>query len=214
MLELEAKQQTKISSWVTATWDEFAKITADPAYAKARCYYNNGQMRIETMPVGADHASDNGIIHFAIGLFCTLRGIPHKGLINCSYRKNGIREFQPDISYYLNENLQSAPFGSSVVNLDRTPVPDLVIEISHTTLADDKEAKLLLYQDVSVPEYWLVNVEKMEILAFKIADRDREKITQSQVLSGLEISILEQALQRSRQSDQSKTGAWLLSQFQ
>ncbi|MEB3338934.1 MAG: hypothetical protein VKJ46_15800 [Leptolyngbyaceae bacterium] len=38
-------------------------------------------------------------------------------------------------------------------------------------------------------------------------------LRQSQVLSGLKLEILEQALQRSRQENQSATTAWLMEQF-
>jgi hypothetical protein len=92
--------------------------TEDPAYAKAKGYYYNGQMRIETMGVGPDRASDNTILVFAVNLFCTLKGIPLKGLTNCSYRKPGVRESQPDISYYIGARAKLAPQGSSIVNLN------------------------------------------------------------------------------------------------
>lgn len=36
----------------------------------------------------------------------------------------------------------------------------------------------------------------------------------SQVLPGLRIAVLEEALRRSREVDQSQVGTWLLSQFQ
>ena len=47
---------------MVATWEEFIAMADDPAYNKAKCYYRNGQMRIETMSVGPDHARDNGSI--------------------------------------------------------------------------------------------------------------------------------------------------------
>ena len=58
--------------WVVATWEEFIAMADDPAYSKAKCYYRNGQMRIETMSVGPDRARDNAIALLAINLFCTI----------------------------------------------------------------------------------------------------------------------------------------------
>ncbi len=69
MVQLQPKLLT--NTWVTATWDEYLRISNDPAYAKAKGYYFNGQMRVE-MGVGPDHASENTIIILAIGLFCGL----------------------------------------------------------------------------------------------------------------------------------------------
>ena len=209
------KDKLITDTWVTATWDEFIEISEDPAYQKARCYYYNGQMRIETMAVGPDRANDNGIIYLAVNLFCTFKAIPHRGLVNCSYRKTGVRECQPDISYYLRERVQSAPTGSSVVDLDQFSPPNLAIEIADTTLSDDKGEKRLLYEELKVDEYWVVDVQKAQILAFEIlADGGSRRIYQSQALPGLAISVLEEALERSRQPDQSQVGTWLLTQLQ
>ncbi len=50
MSGLKTKLPTDI--WVAATWEEFIAMADDPAYCKAKCYYRNGQMRIETRSVG------------------------------------------------------------------------------------------------------------------------------------------------------------------
>ena len=86
-------------TWVAATWEEFIAMADDPAYNKAKCYYRNGQMRIETMSVGPNRARDNAIALLAINLFCTIKGIAVNGFNKCSYRKTGVRECQPDVSY-------------------------------------------------------------------------------------------------------------------
>lgn len=74
--------QTKllIDEWVTATWDEYLQITADPELAKASCYYFNGQLRIEMTPQGYDHSADNLSIGFAVNLVIGCQGIPASGV--------------------------------------------------------------------------------------------------------------------------------------
>ncbi len=47
-----------------------------------------------------------------------------------------------------------------------------------------------------------------------MVEQGSKHIQESQVLRGLEISILEVALRRSREMSQSEVGTWLLSQFQ
>lgn len=116
MNELQIKLPT--DTWVIATWDEYIEAISDPHLEKAKSYYDDGQLRIEMPPVGFDHASDNTIIIFAVNLFCTLKGIPLKGLTNCSYRKIGVRECQPDVSYYIGERAKLALTGTSVVDLN------------------------------------------------------------------------------------------------
>ena len=202
-------------TWVVATWDEFIQTIEDPAYQKAKGYYYYGRMRIETMSVGPDHAKDNGIIAIAVTLFAALKGIPLNCLDNCSYRKTGVRECQPDVSYYIGERAQMVPTGTAIANLDITPPPDIAIEISDSTLADDKGEKRLLYEDIKVAEYWIVDVQQAEIIAFEIiSSGGSRRITQSQILPGLEMAVLEETLRRSRQMAHSQVVAWLLTQFQ
>ena len=101
------------------------------------------------------------------------------------------------------------------VALDITPPPDIAIEISDTTLSDDKGEKRLLYEEVKVGEYWIVDVQKPEIFAFEIIHTGgSRRIIQSQKLPGLEMSLLEETLRRSRQMPHSQVIAWLLTQIQ
>jgi len=89
-----------------------------------------------------------------------------------------------------------------------------VIEISDTALSDDLGEKRFQYESLGIPEYWVVDVQKMRILAVSIAsDGTIRHIRTSQVLPGLQLEMLEQALQRSRQENQSQTTAWLMQQF-
>ena len=213
----QASEKDKVTTdtWVAASWYEFIQIIENPAYQKAKGYYYNGKMKIETMPVGCDRASQHGIMTFAINLFCTLKSIPHRGLVNCSYRQTGVLEAQPDTSYYLGEKVQSAPTGTSIVELAQSSPPNLVIEIVDTIVSEHKGEKRLLYEELKVDEYWVVDVQKAEILAFEIlADGGSRRIYQSQIIPGLAISLLEEALERSRQPDQAQVGTWLLTQFQ
>lgn len=210
---IETKLPT--DTWIIATWEEFLQMAEDPTYEKAKCYYHERRMRIETMSVGPDHSRDNAIILFAINLFCTIKGISFNSLDNCSYRIKGVRECQPDLSYYIGERAGLTPKGSIVANLEITPPPDLAIEIADSTLADDIGQKRLLYEEVRVAEYWVVDVQKAQIIAFEIiGDNGSKRISTSQALPGLTISILEEALRRSRTEDQAQVGGWLLGQFQ
>lgn len=213
MTELQIKLPT--DTWVDCTWDEFIQTIEDPRLEKAKCYYHNQQLRIEMSPVGSDHADDNGIIVILVNLFGIATGIPMRLRVNCSYRKPGVREAQPDASYYIGERVGLAPTGSSVVDLDSNAPPDLAIEIADTSLADDLGQKRILYEDLAVAEYWVVDVKKARITAFKIiADGGSQRISESSVLPGLRISLLEEALQRSRQMDNTSVGAWFLATIQ
>lgn len=205
--------QLPADTWTPATWEDYLKIVEAPDYDKARSYYYHGHMRLEMSPVGFDHSIDHSIIAFAINLFAVVKGIPITMADNCTYRKAGIQECQPDLSCYLGNKAQAIPKGTNIVNLDQYPAPDLIVEVSKTTLLDDLGIKRSLYEDMGVAEYWIVDVKNTQVLDYAIGDRGSHQIDVSQVLPGLTIATLTEALDRSRQTDHSQVGAWLMSQF-
>ena len=212
--QAKAQITTPLDTWLTAPWQEFANIADASDSAKLKSYYYNGKMRFEPMSTGSDHSKDHMTIIMSVGLFASLQNIPINGHDCCSYRKKGYTEFQPDASYYIGEKADAIPWGTRIIDLDQYPLPDLVIEISDTSIADDLGAKRLQYEDIGIAEYWIVNVQTMQIFAFANgSDGSIRRIKESLVLAGMKLEILEQALQRSRQENQSATTGWLMEQF-
>ncbi|MDR9403306.1 MAG: Uma2 family endonuclease [Halothece sp. Uz-M2-17] len=207
---------TKIptDTWITGSWDNYLQVLADLTDEKAKSYYYNHQMRIEISPVGNDHVSDHNIVIYAVNLFAAIHNIDLNGKDNCTYRKTGVREAQPDVSFYIAETAETIPWGTGIVDLEQYPPQTLVIEVANTSLLDDKGNKRLLYEDLGVSEYWIIDVQNVEILAFAIRNQGSYRIRESQVLSGLEIRLLEQAFQRTRLINHGKVSAWLMQQFQ
>ncbi len=210
----ETQTQLPTDTWIYASWNEYEHAIANLLKEKAKSYYYKGHMRLEMAPVSFDHGQDHVVIIFAVTLFAVFKGIPATGLDTTTFRKTGVQDCQPDVAYYLRERAQVIPAGTGIVNLDRYPVPDLVIEIAKTSLLDDLGTKRSLYEELGVAEYWVVDVQNAQIIAYAIADQGSKRIQESQVLPGLAISILEEALRRSREINQSEVGTWLLSQFQ
>jgi Uma2 family endonuclease len=207
--------QPILDTWQPASWEEFVRLADDPQSDKLKCYYYDGKMRFEAIATSVDHARDHVLILFALSLFAVSQGVQANGYNRCSYRQVGSNEFQPDISYYVGEATDSISGGARVANPDQCPAPNLVIEISDTSLSDDLGTKRLQYEDLRIPEYWIVNVQAMQVLAFAIApDGTTQRIQESRVFPGLRLEVLEQALVRSRGESQSATSAWLMQQFQ
>jgi Uma2 family endonuclease len=86
------------------------------------------------------------------------------------------------------------------VSLDQVAPPDLVIEIADSSLDADLGTKRLLYEAMGVREYWVVDVDNAEILAFQIANQGSQRINQSQVLTSLDLNQIETALTWSKQT--------------
>jgi Uma2 family endonuclease len=214
ILMIQSQDKLTTNTWISTDWDIYISTIESPDREKNRGYYYNGYMRIEDMPTGADHSRYHLLVANIINLFCTIGGIAINGFDNCTYRKTGIRECQPDLSYYCGERAGLAPVGTSVINLDEQVTPDLVIEISNTTINDDLGAKRLLYEEMGVSEYWIVDVQNTLIYAFEIIDRGSKRIDTSLVLPNLSIATITEALNRSKEQDQTQVGQWLMSQFQ
>jgi len=200
--------------WVKASWDEFMALTDEPSLEKARFYYNHSFMRIEMSPVGPTHSHENSIVSNVIRLFAMVNSVVTYEYTNCSFRKKNHAEFQPNIAFYIGSGLKIPPKNNAPVNLNEFDLPTLVVEISSTTIHDDLGHKRLLYERLGIKEYWVVNAYTAEVFAFAIADGRSGLITQSQVLQGLEIAIIEEALRRSHaDEDDSAIARWLLDTF-
>jgi Uma2 family endonuclease len=210
----DLQTQLPTDTWICASWQEYEQAIANLLNEKGKSYYYKGHMRLEMPPVSFDHGKDHVVIIFAVTLFAALKSIPATGLDTTTFRKTGVQDCQPDVAYYLRERAQTIPAGTGIVNLDRYPAPDLVIEIAKTSLLDDLGTKRSLYEELGIAEYWVVDVQNAQIIAYAIADQGSKRIKESQVLPGLAMSILEEALRRSREMNQSEAGTWLLSQFQ
>lgn len=211
------KTQLPTETWVTIPWEDYIEVISDPIYEQSKSYYYRGNLRIEMLPVSFDHGKDHAMLIISIGLYAALNKIPLNSLDTCSFRKSGLRECQPDIACYVGEKSQAIPAGTGIINLDQYQTPDLVIEISKSSLLDDLGTKRSLYEELGVKEYWIVDVNTAEIIAYKILDEmefGSQRIRQSQVFKGLGLSLLEEALRRNRETNQSEVLAWLMNQFQ
>ncbi|MEM0981176.1 MAG: Uma2 family endonuclease, partial [Cyanobacteria bacterium P01_H01_bin.58] len=137
-------------TWIRATWDEYQQAIVEPDNTKATGYYYDGHMRLEMSPRGNPHSRDHFIILVAIALYASLKNIDLDGHDNCTYCKTGVREAQPDASFYINDAASTVPWDATIINLDAYPAPDLVVEIAHSSLQDDQGPKRLLYEELGV----------------------------------------------------------------
>lgn len=196
-------------TWIKASWDEFIILTENLSSEKSQFYYDHSFMRIEMSPIGPTHAHENGVVYKVICIFAAFANTCIYEYLNCSFRKKNNAEFQPDIAFYIGSGLKIPPRNNAPVDLDEFDLPNLVVEISATTIQDDLGYKRLLYERLGIREYWVVNAHTLEVFAFAIADGRSGRITRSQVLEGLEIAMVEEALQRSYVEDDGATTRWI-----
>ena len=211
--DLTPDRQRATEGWVPASWDEFLQVQEEYVDGKNKCYYSSGKLKIEMAPFGHDHASDHALVAFALQLYAALKDIPLSAKDNCTYQKLGVCEIQPDLSFYIGGLAEKNPWGEESVDLNQYPPPSLVVEIADKSLPDEQGEKRLLYEELNVNEYWIVDVQNVRVLAFAVADGGSRKILASKVLPGLAIAIIEDILRRSRQVPHSRVCAWLMEQL-
>lgn len=117
------------------------------------------------------------------------------------------------MAYYIDSQVQRPTKNNQPVSIDEFGPPALAIEISASTLNDDLGKKRLLYERLGVREYWVVDVEAAEVVAFVIADGGSKQIQTSVVLPELSLSTVEEALRRSKTENDGAINRWLMQQF-
>jgi Uma2 family endonuclease len=213
---LPVPQTLATDDWVQGTWEEFLVLYNRPDLEQAKFYYDNGWMRIETMPTGVGHGQDNALLSLVVSLFGMVKKTRLKTYVGLSLRKEGLKECQPDLAFYIAEDIPDPlpPKTTEPLAVDQYGAPTLAIEISASTLNDDLGKKRLLYEQFGVREYWVVDVESALVIAFAVADGGSRQIEVSRVLPGLSMSTIEEALRRSQTEDDTEVNQWLMEQFQ
>jgi Uma2 family endonuclease len=226
---LPVPQNFVTDTWVRATWEEYLQLRDSiteqrPDLEKAKFYYDAGWMRIEdagwmrieTMPTGSGHSQDNSLLSYVVSLFGGLRKIQFKGFTCGSFRCTGLKECQPDLAFYIAEDIPNPlpPKTTESIDVQIYGAPTLAIEISASTLNDDLGTKRLLYERLGVREYWVVDVANALVIAFAVENGGSREIRVSQVLPGLGMDMIEEVLQRSQTENDAEIVQWLMEQFQ
>jgi Uma2 family endonuclease len=204
-------QNLSTKTWIVATWEEYVTLADSATYEKGWCYYDSGEMRIEMAALGPNHARDTAILSKVVSLFATLKMIRIAEYVNCTFRKVGIRDAQPDLAFYLGNEVRFPPRTNEPVDVDIYGVPQLVIEIASSSLSDDLGPKRLLFERLGVGEYWVVNVAAGKAIAFAVENGGSGEIRESRVLPGLAMDVVEEALRRSQSEDDGAVNQWLYS---
>jgi Uma2 family endonuclease len=209
-MSLSTSQEILTDTWIKASWDDFVAVMDAPEYEAGRGYFDNGLMRLEMAPLGPGHGRQNGVVIDVLTMFAALNNIRLVKLINCSFYKAGERGCQPDTAFYIGADFQLPPQNNSPIDINVYGPPTLAIELGASSFKDDLGAKRLLYERLGVREYWVINVEDRQVTAFSIADRRSGEIRTSEVLPGLDIAQVEEALARSQSEDDAALMRWLM----
>jgi Uma2 family endonuclease len=193
LIELSASAKTR-----SATWDDYLTQLAKPELKDCRVFFNNGSLWVEMGNEGINHARFCDLITFIFGIWFMERPeIEFDALSGCVLASSGKQGAAPDKVLYVGGNAPQWEVGKPRrIDLETCRAPDLVAEISDTTLSTDLDEKKQLYAAMGIVEYWVIDVRGRQIWAFQLVDGRYEDCSISQVLIGLPIDLLSETLQQ------------------
>lgn len=200
-----------------ATWQDYVAIRDNPALDWQRISFYQGWLWVEMGKEGPNHAAFSDLITMIFFIWVFL----HPEVVLQSYGRCLIEcpdthACAPDLVLYKGDNIPKwQPGEPRRISTERHRLPDLVGEIADTTLSLDLDEQKQLYASLGIPEYWVIDVKGCRIFAFGLGEDGRYgAIAQSQILTGLEIALLEQTLERLNQETNTAAANWFRQQLQ
>ena len=211
IVAIQPKQQ-----WQQATWDDYVALRDDDTSDRCKLFFDNQYLWVEMGAEGINHAKFGDL--FAMILLVCATKFPDLKLSTfggCQMEKKGKRAVAPDIVLYVGDDAPTWQLGQSrFIDLEQWRSPDLVGEISDTTLEIDLDQKKRLYADLGISEYWVIDVRADRIFAFRL---DEEGVYQecevSQVLPNLAIALLEQTMELLDKKTNTEAAIWFSQQI-
>jgi len=202
---------TEFPNWQPATWENYLNYRDNSSADRVRLFFDGEKLFVDMGSEGINHASISDLFAMLFFIwFSRSSGQPAQSLGRCLLEKPTLQGASPDLVLYIGDGVPQWEEGQPRrINLDNWRVPDLVGEISDTTLATDLDEKKQLYAELEIPEYWVVDVVGKRVLAFRLQeDKTYQQVAQSVVLEGLPISLLGQTLQRLSQGTNISAASW------
>jgi Uma2 family endonuclease len=180
----------------SATWEDYLQRVENPQTEFERVFFNQGQLWIDMGNEGINHSRFNKLLTMSMyAWFSRNAELEFDLLGGCTIEKPLNQGAAPDEVLYIGDGFPQWQTGEARrINLDQWRVPDLVAEISDTTLAVDLDAKKRLYLALGIPEYWVIDVKGRQVLDFQLIDGNYQQCLESAALADLPINLVEQSL--------------------
>jgi len=206
------KKLTDFSKWQPATWEEYLSYRDAPLTDRIRLYFYQNRLLIEMGSEGINHSNISDLFTMLLAFWFTQKKPEQifSTFGRCLLEKPTEKiACAPDIVLYLGENYPRWQSGERrYLDLDKWQVPNLVGEISDTTLASDLDEKKHLYSQLGIPEYWVVDVRGLRVIGFILTEGKYQETDQSLALEGLDIPLLEQTLTKLSEGSNGAAASW------
>ena len=201
-----------VGQWQKATWLDYLEYRDQLDPDQYRLFFHQGNLLIVEMGwEGIDHAALSDLFTIIFGFWFGLHSEQTaSSLGRCLLEKETDQSGAPDLVLYLGDDYPQWRSGEPRrIDLNKWRAPDLVGEISDTSLPTDLDEKKQLYAALGIAEYWVVDVRGQRIFAFSLQPEGKYKVCdQSQILVGLPISLLEEMIKRLGEEINIRAAAW------
>ncbi|RMF62944.1 MAG: Uma2 family endonuclease [Cyanobacteria bacterium J069] len=211
-----SKDSPPLNRWRPATWQDYVALRDAPAQERMKLAFNQGWLWSAMGGEGINHSGISDLFTMIFGFWAIQHPDPlFTSLGRCLLEKPETQACAPDLVLYVGaDHPQWQSVEPRRVDLSRFRVPDLVGEISDTTLANDLDEQKHLYAALGIPEYWVVDVQAQRVFAFVLGEQgDYQLCGESRSLSGLPIALLEETLQQLSAGTNTSAAAWFTQQI-
>ncbi|MCT7953665.1 Uma2 family endonuclease [Laspinema palackyanum] len=204
-----------LPKWQPATWEDYLAYCDAEDFEGGRAFYHQGYLWIDMGNEGIDHARVNNLFAMLFFLWFSARGQIWDDLGGCVLEKPQQQGAAPDRLVYIGSGSPQWQAGERRrINLDIWRVPDLVGEVSDTTLATDLDEKKQLYAALKIPEYWAIDIQGKRVIAFCLQENGKyEQVNFSLALEGLPIALLSKTLERLTHETNGTAAQWFAQQI-
>jgi hypothetical protein len=166
---------------------------------------------------GPNHAAFSDLMTLVFGFWAFLNPeVLLQSYGRCLMEHQDTQACAPDLVLYKGENIPRwQPGEPRRLDFSRHRLPDLVGEISDTSLSLDLDEQKRLYASLGIAEYWVIDVKGRRLFAFGLMAGDKYgPIENSKVLTGLSIDLVEQTLERLAAETNTAASNWLIQQLE
>lgn len=210
----------RLLAWQDASWEEYVRLrdhyeTSD--IARVKLFFYDGALLVDDMGwEGINHSIVRGLFEYILMFwFAEHQENQVTSLGGTLFEKDGEGAGSPDLVIYVGEDYPRWQEGETrKIDLNRWRVPELVGEVSDTTLASDLDQKKRLYASLGISEYWVVDVKGAQVFLFQLNEQGQYCESQvSAVLNGLSLSLLEETLSKLERMTNMEAAFWFKAQI-
>lgn len=218
-ISLVKDQGKRILRWRRATWEEYTARRdryQGSEFSRVKLFfYENSLLVDNTGWEGINHAIVRELFRFIFLLGFSQRSEKVTSMGGRLFEKDDKGAGSPDLVLYVGEDYPVWAEGESrKIDLGRWRVPDLVGEISDTTLTSDLDKKKRLYLMLGIAEYWVVDVSGRRAFLFCLDDSGRyEEVSTSKILVGATDDLFRQTMLKLKTMSNMQAANWFQQQL-